>query len=175
MPPPPPLQAERLGPQFYPNNATFPVAFLALRLEQAAAGLWPAAAQRASPGDRPVRALLLGCRMSSPAVQRAYESLLARRAPGIEDEALLVTPALRAQLLRSLLALCQLAGGGEPGAAAAEGLGLAPVYSSQRRALAALADACDRWGARRGGLGWGRAAQWRSGAGAVASGDSSSN
>ncbi len=136
---------ERLGAQFYPNDATFPAAFLALRLEQAAAGLWPSAAERAAAGDRPVRALLLACRMSSPAVQRAYESLLGRRAPGIEDDALLVSPSLRAQLLRSLLALCQLAGGGEAGAAAAEGLGLAPVYSSQRRALAALADACDRW------------------------------
>jgi hypothetical protein len=149
-------QLEALGPRFFPNTSTFPAPCLTLRLEQAAAGLWPDPSEKPEPSDVVVRSLLRACKGSVPAVQRAYEALLGRKAQGILEEDM-PSPALRAQLLRSLLSLCHLVAGGAEANVWEEGAG-ALSFGSSRRAMRALADACDRWAADGAGAGAGGSA-----------------
>lgn len=145
--------AAALAEGFYPDEAALPLPLVALRLEGAAAGLWPHPGLAARPPhpEATVAALLASCRRSAQAVRRVYDVLLAARRGGAagglvgEDEA--GAPALRAQLLRSLRALCETAaeeaaasGRSDASAEAAEACGR---YASEARALgeAELAEA----------------------------------
>jgi len=166
---------ERLGAPFYPNESSFPVAHVAFRLEQLAAGVWPASdvsdTERTT-DEAVVRALHGACKGNLAAVQRVYEVLLARRAPGISDVEL-SSVRVKTQLLRSLVHHCRAvqqevasalvtpgllppavaAAGGVPvgaiaaGAAApgSGGLFYMSALSTAQREAGALADACDRF------------------------------
>lgn len=162
-----------LGSEFYPSDeASLPLAHVAARLEQLAAGLWPeggrAAPEPLAVGDTGVRALLEACRGSVAAVQRVYDALLAHRALGISD-AELATPQLKTQLLRSLTHICRAAlseldssllpppGAAPYGAAlrAAGAVAAAGPYGALGRSRDAilLADACSKYAAEARRLG----------------------
>ncbi len=93
---------------------SFPIAHVALRLEQIAAGLWPTDAATNEPHPDPsraVRALRAACSRAlggaGAAVLAVYEALLSKRVAGIADGELASAP-MRLQLLRSLAALCNV-------------------------------------------------------------------
>jgi hypothetical protein len=155
------------GGTFFPNDGSFPLPFVAFRLEQMAAGLWPPGAPPSSepppPGDSVSgvvsRCLSHACRGSLPSLQRAYELLLARRAPGVPD-AELASVRMRTQLLSSLLSQCRTAEEELSGTLLAPGLGggagsgapsgssplalAAGAAAAAAREAGALADACER-------------------------------
>eukprot|EP00898_Chlorokybus_atmophyticus_P007513 jgi/Chlat1/7763/Chrsp66S07231 len=131
-------RVQRLGGKLYPNESSFPFAFVAARLERLAY-----AAQyddrRAVPS-----ALLHACKRAYEPVVRVYESLLARRAE-------LPEPGLRLRLLQSLLwALQQWAhelqtapAGRSPYRPMARGF--IGAYAGAREALGTLVDLCGRY------------------------------
>lgn len=100
-----------LGRRFFPSDAALPLPHLVLRLEQVAAGLWPAADGPEETADVGVvaRALLEACCGSHEAVLRCYADVLAARPGQSRDVDALQSPRLRTRVLRSLLAACRAA------------------------------------------------------------------
>lgn len=132
-----------LGEKFYPNEASFPAAAVLMRLEQAAAGTWPAASGISLESTPAQRALLAACGGSYEPVVRAYESLLSTRGSAQLSEDL-QRPAMRLRLLRSLRDI--VAAGRDRAADRAPATGYAGVRSG-RRELGVLAAACEAFGA----------------------------
>ncbi|KAI8471772.1 MAG: nucleoporin-domain-containing protein [Monoraphidium minutum] len=148
-------QATRLGSRFYPNEASFPLPHIALRLEQMGAGLWPEPGE-APPDDpaRAVRALRAACAAAGgggaacDAVRGAYESLLSARPPALAfgagggggggggGDGGPDGGALRGALLRSLVALCDVT--------IDEELEAAPHGQAAARQAGALLDLAER-------------------------------
>ncbi|KAJ9533495.1 hypothetical protein QJQ45_026554, partial [Haematococcus lacustris] len=159
---------ERLGAQFYPNEASLPLPHCAFRLLQLATGLWPALQgpgtdfgpssghqqqQQQAGGDAVAAALVGACRGSLPAAQRVLELLLSRRAPGV-PEASLASLSIRTAVLAALSSLVysmqsELSSALTlPGFSSLAQRGQAgpgqPLSSAQREARG-LVDACDRY------------------------------
>ena len=87
-------QVARLGAAFFPNEGAFPLAHVALRLEQMSAGLWPDAAEGPAADDpaRVARAMRAACAAAGgggglaaagDVVRGVYESLLSARPPAL--------------------------------------------------------------------------------------------
>lgn len=121
-----------LGERFYPNEKSFPIAHTALRLEQMAAGAWPAATGVRVDQQFGVAALATACRGSFSAVLGAYEFLLSPHSVGESQ-----TPALKERFLLATLWLLDSARSSlASGATLARG-----DRAGARQELALLADA----------------------------------
>jgi len=101
--------AASTGAAVYPSPVALPLAHVALRLEQLAAGLWPPAGpgqpEAASAGGNALvsAALLRACRGNAEAAAAAVRTLLDGAAAGGERG----HPELRAHILRSALHVCR--------------------------------------------------------------------
>lgn len=93
--------ASSLGERFFPNESSFPASQVLLRLEQAAAGLWPRPTGVELDSIPAQQALLAACGGSYEGVVRAYEGLLSAR-PSDPHGDELAAPPLRLRLLQSL-------------------------------------------------------------------------
>lgn len=96
--------ATDLGERFYPNEKSFPLAHVALRLEQMAVGLWPAATNVHVDQQFSVAALAAACQGSFSAALGAYEFLLSPHSAGESQ-----TPALKERFLLATLWLLDAA------------------------------------------------------------------
>jgi nuclear pore complex protein Nup155 len=138
--------AAALGERFYPNEASFPAAHVLLRLEQAAAGMWPAASGVQLPSAPAQRALVGACRGSHDVAVRAYEALLAARGGDPHGEEL-HAPFLRLRLLRSLRDVIEAGRDAAADRAPAAAGGYAGSGRGGRRELGVLAAACEAYAA----------------------------
>lgn len=135
-------KAMELGSAFYPNEGSFPVASVLLRLEQMCAGIWPVqSAELELDSSVAYGAILEACGGAAyDVVIRAYESLLSVRSGDVHGEEL-HGPRFRHRLLRSMRNVIE---SGRDKALAAGGVGLG---MAGRRELGVLAAACEAYAA----------------------------
>ena len=120
---------EPLGFDFHPNDSSFPLLHVINRVQQMTLGIWPfpptspAAAPRSgsegaslisgSEASDVQRSILRACHGSTPALIRAYETLIfaAGRASGFspDQSRALSGAAFRCGLIKSLLLVCKVA------------------------------------------------------------------